>query len=363
MLFADKYHELNRYASIRGTDADTIRDLYLSDVGLDAQGGKVYDLGNQTVTVRLQSDLSFLVELPTGKTAKSLPKKNADPDKYNAANADFSEMKKSVKKIVKNRVTLLFEDFLSGSARKADAWQNAYLSNVLLRSVANLLVWSQGKHTFIVSENGPVTVTGDAYAIRSSQKIAVAHPMEMTPDEVTAWQKYFTARGLKQPFEQIWEPVIDGTTVANDRYKDCRIPYYRFTGQQKHGIAVEDYDFHNEIEIFFAECDADIERLDWERHNISPDHCFEVTSFKFDKYTRQVNHIVAYLDRVTIYDRIRKDDADIVRYLPRFTLAQITEFIRIAGESNSSNAMAVLLEYKNNTFADFDPMEEFSLDW
>jgi hypothetical protein len=88
-----------------------------------------------------------------------------------------------------------------------------------------------------------------------------------------------------------------------------------------------------------------------------------VTSFKFDKYTRQVNHIVAYLDRVTIYDRIRKDDADIARYLPRFTLAQITEFIRIAGESNSSNAMAVLLEYKNNTFADFDPMEEFSLDW
>jgi hypothetical protein len=67
----------------------------------------------------------------------------------------------------------------------------------------------------------------------------------MTPDEVTAWQKYFTARGLKQPFEQIWEPVIDGTTVAKDRYKDCRIPYYRFTGQQKHGIAVEDYDFHN----------------------------------------------------------------------------------------------------------------------
>ena len=64
MLFAERYHELDDYAKIRGTDADTIRDCYLSDVGLDEQGCKTYDLGNQTVTARLQKDLSFFVELP-----------------------------------------------------------------------------------------------------------------------------------------------------------------------------------------------------------------------------------------------------------------------------------------------------------
>ena len=38
---------------------DDIRDRYLSDTGLDENGGKAYDLGNQTVTARLQNDLSF----------------------------------------------------------------------------------------------------------------------------------------------------------------------------------------------------------------------------------------------------------------------------------------------------------------
>ena len=362
MLFADKYQELERYASIRHADADTIRDQLLSDVGLDAHGGKAYDLGNQTVVARLQTDLSFLIELPTGKTAKSLPKKNADPDKYAAANVDFSEMKKNVKKIAKNRIAILFGDFLSGRGRSAASWQTAYLNNVLLRSVASLLVWSQGGHTFIITERGPVTVTGDAYTISDAPHIVVAHPMEMTPEEVTAWQKYFTASGLKQPFEQIWEPVIDSAIVTKDRYKDCRIPYYRFTGQEKRGITVKSLNIYEGIDFVLRGCITSIERLDFQSFPVSPNDCFEVQSFAFAEYTRQVHHLVAYLDRVTIYDRIRKDDADIARYLPRFTLAQITEFIRIAAESGSINTMAVLLEYKNNTFADFDPMEEFSLD-
>ena len=48
----------------------------------------------------------------------------------------------------------------------------------------------------------------------------------------------FTENKLKQPFEQIWEPVVDPNTVTKDRYKGCMIPYYRFTGKQKHGISV-----------------------------------------------------------------------------------------------------------------------------
>ena len=46
-----------------------------------------------------------------------------------------------------------------------------------------------------------------------------------------------------------------------------------------------------------------------------------------------------------------------------FTLAQITEFIAAAQEANAVNVLAALLEYKNNKFSDFDPMEEFTLEW
>lgn len=35
---------------------------------------------------------------------------------------------------------------------------------------------------------------------------------------VAAWQKYFTRRGLKQPFIQDWEPVHTAKEIKVDRY-------------------------------------------------------------------------------------------------------------------------------------------------
>lgn len=362
MLYADKQGLLDCYAEIRGTNADTIRDCFLSDIGLDEHSGKSYDLGNQTVIARLQKDLSFLIKLANGKTAKSLPKKGADTEKYEAANKDFSEMKKSVKKILKNRFAVLFADFLSGKERPSDDWQESYLRNPLLREAASLVVWSQGKKTFTLTASGAIDSAEHPYTI-TDEPIKVAHPMEMSANDIISWQKYFANHGLKQPFAQVWEPVRKPEEITKDRYADCYIPYYRFLNQEKHGISVEDYDFHNEIIISFKQCKAVIDRSDYRRHDINVDDRFEVREFSFEKYTRQVNHIVAYLDRVTVRDRVRKDDITVMDMMPGFTLAQITEFITEAQEANAINVLAALMEYKSNNFADFDPMDEFTPEW
>lgn len=362
MMFADKYKELGEYARLRGTSEDTIRDLHLSDVGLDSAGGKSYDLGNQTVVARLQEDLSFLIELPTGKTAKSLPKKGADGEKYNAANADFSEMKKAAKSILKNRFKILFQEFLAAKERDADSWKNAYLTNPLLRRAAKLLVWVQDGNTFTLTDTAATRADGSAYEIGNGT-IALAHPMDMAAEDLSAWQHYFTTHGLKQPFEQVWEPVVDPAAISADRYKGCMIPYYRFTGRENHGILVEDLDFHDYIQIALKDCDAEIQRIDQLAHEIHPDDRFEITRFRFRTYSRKSNHIAAYLDKITIIGRIVQDDVSIADLLNNFTLAQITEFIRIAQENNAVNVTALLLEYKNKHFSGFNPLDEFTLEW
>ncbi len=362
MIFADKVGTLYLYASMRGMEEDMLRDSIMSDIGLDEQRGKNYDLGNQTVIARLQKDLSFLIELPDGKTAKSLPKKGADPDKYEAANKDFSEMKKSVKKILKNRGKMLFADFLDGRARPSAEWQSAYTHNPLLWEAASLIVWDQDKATFTLNETGPVDSAENPYAI-TDKEIKVAHPMEMMAADTAAWQKYFTSHGLKQPFAQVWEPVHKSADIKGDRYSGCMIPYYRFINQEKRGITVTDYDFHNQIDISIQGCNTDIARIDWARHEITMNDRFEIQRFSFSRYTRRVNHIVAYFDRVTVWDRVRKDDVSVMDLMPGFTLAQITEFITAAQEANATNVLAALLEYKNANFADFDPMDEFTLEW
>ena len=364
MLFAERYHELDKYAAIRGVTEDELRDKYLSDVGLDEQGGKAYDLWNQTVTARLQKDLSFLVELPNGKTAKSLPKKGADAEKYEAANKDFSDMKKNAKKILKNRSKVLFEDFLSGRERPSVDWQSAYLQNPLLRIAASLVVWAQGKQTFTLMDGGPIDSAKQPYAI-TDEPIRVAHPMEMAIADVTAWQKHFTGNGLKQPLAQVWEPVREPEQIKPDRYSGSVLGLYSFSGKEKHGIhGGSIHAYSEEFGFSLDECKLEYEASTW---RLDFDNFMDVTftlgKFSFEKYTRKVNHIVSILDGMTVGARVQKDDLSVMDLMPGFTLAQITEFIQAAQEANATNVLAALLEYKNKTFPDFDPMDEFTLEW
>ena len=185
--------------------------------------------------------------------------------------------------------------------------------------------------------------------------VRVAHPMEMDGDSVEAWQMYFTSRDLRQPFEQVWEPVADAALVKPGRYDGCTIPLYMLMNKEKHGIIME-----GQSRIKLAGCSADLRFV--EGHHDWVNNEFEVTNFRFKQYTRQVNHIVVHLDKGTVAGRIKKDDISAAQWFDRFTLAQITEFIRLAQENNAVNVLAQLLEYKNTHFAEFDPMDEFTLD-
>ena len=362
ILLADKKGLIDTYAEARGVKSSELLDSVLYDFGFDDNGKKIYDIGNKKIEISLNTDLSLAIfDSVANKSVKSIPKKGADIELYEKAYADFSDIKKNIKKAVKNKTNSLFSEFLNADKHTTEAWKNSYLYNPMLRTVANLIVWDQNGTTFILKNSLPITSDGNSYTI-NDKEIKVAHPMEMKKEEIEAWQNYFVNNGLKQPFEQIWEPAYSGDSIKSDRYKGCMIPYYRFVKQEKRGISVQDYDFHNDITINFQDCSASVVRIDWQRHHIDMNDCFEIESFEFRKHTRRVNHLVSYFDRITVYDKIKRDDVSIESVLSSFTLAQISNFIKVASENNAVNVTALLLEYKNKHFAVFDVMDEFVLE-
>ena len=352
MLLAEKRKELDKYAALRGMDVDELRDQYLSDLGLDMRGSKRYDLGNMTVTVRMNRDFSFTVELPDGKTAKSLSKKGADPTLFDAANKDFAQIKKDSRKIWKNRADLLLGDFITGRARKAAYWTKTYGGNPILHGVACLLVWEQGGKTFLRTDTGPVAADGNVYEL-TEEPIRLAHPMEMDPAELEVWQHYFTAHGLKQPFAQIWERAYKPEEIAEDRYAGCPILFFQLQGAEKHG-------FNEKLDI--PGCVINAKWSSEAAPNGNQVSYCDIQSFRIKTYSRAVNHALAYLDRVTITGRVAKDDADVMRSVEGCNIAQIMDYIKVAEEAKAVNVLALLLEYKNAHFADFDPMDEFTLE-
>ncbi len=355
MRYADSLSLLERYAEMRNTDADSIRDNIISDFGLDENGRKQWTLAGKTITAVLNTDITLSLLDEDGKVLKSVPKKGAGAEEYEAVNKEFAAMKKDIKAVAKTRNDKIFADFLSGRKRSGKAWKDAYLHNPLLRMLARLIVWEQDGTTFTLKEDGKAyDVNGNEYTV-NEKDIAVAHPMEMRKEDAEAWQLYFNNNGLKQPFEQVWEPVEDASLVKPGRYDGCTIPLYMLMNKEKHGIIME-----GQSQITLKDCTAGLRLV--EGHHDWVNNEFEVTDFRFKKYTRQVNHIVCHLDKGTVAGRVKKDDITVAQWLDRFTLAQIMGFIDLAGKSNAVNVSALLLQYKQEHFEEFDPMDEFTLD-
>ena len=247
----------------------------------------------------------------------------------------------------------------------AENWKRAYLNNPVLRDAAQRIVWSQNRKLFIVSDDSVVDVKGKEYNV-TDKPITIAHPLNMSDKEVSEWQRYLIANDIKQPFEQMWEPVRSAEQIRENRYEGSNVPLFWFSNKDKHGIHAygvrsysEDYGFE------LDDCDLEAESSTGRLYELK--YCTDVTytlgKFSFDKYTRKVNHIVCMLDKVTTAGRIAADDITVYDNLPLFTIAQIMEFLRVAEENHAVNVAAMLIEYKNKTYPDYDPMDEFMLDW
>ena len=350
MKYADSINMLDHYAEIRHIDADTLRDNVISNFGLDENGSISWNVDNHIITAKLLNDLTFLLRDETGKVIKSISKKTLEGEEASKA---YSALKKEIKSVAKLRNDKLLSDFLSGREREVESWSKAWLNNPLLKVLGRLVVWSQDKQTFTIHDDGLLYKADNSLYTLTNKPVCVAHPMEMEGRDLEEWRKYFNDNKLKQPFEQIWEPVT--TSVKNGRYDGCTIALYCLMNKEKHGITML-----SQSELRMTDCSASIKLI--ESHSDWINNVFEIRNFKFDKYTRAVNHIVSIFDKGTVEGRIKKDDISVEPYLERFTIAQIMKFIDIASKNNCNNVLALLMNYKNKHYSDYDPMDEFILD-
>ena len=364
MAELDRCGVLGAYAALRGTDADTLRDTVLSDFGFESDGKKRFDLGGNVLAVSVEKDLSLTFYDENGKkTIKSVPKKGADPERWEAVKGELSELRKSIRLVLTNRRRKLFAGFLSGEEQSAENWEKLYLGNPVLGSLARITVWQQGDKSFLLGENGLIDVEERPYAL-STAPVKVAHPIELAPGEAELWQNYLLKKGLKQPFLQVWEPAYAPSDIKEDRYAGCELSVYKFSGREKDGISSygmtdysEDYGFR------LKDCTLEAENSAWRFiHGVTDDAVYKLGKFHITRFSRVCNHIIFLLDKWTVEERVAKDDADLSNLVTAFTAAQITELISLAQEKNSVKALAQLLEIKNSRFGTVDLDAEFTLD-
>lgn len=365
MLYLDTFGALPAYARLRGMDPNVLRDTQLADFGFDGDGRKVYELGDKTVTVSLADDLTLrLVNDETGKTVRSIPKRGSDPELYEAARADLAAMRKNIKKAISGRRDKLFADFLSGKETKVEDWVASYLGNPVLRSIAQLLVWQQGERTFIVCGKETVDVAGQPVVLDGAG-IALAHPMYMEPADVAAWQQYLLRNKLRQPFQQMWEPVVNLNAIEPDRYSYIKIRAYLLRNKERHGIHVVQVGYYD-YDVRFDDCRAVVAYISSERHAVSQDDYCAVRNIAILKHSRKSNHIIGYLDRCALYAGAYMciDDDDVAALEPlleQLDLAKTIDLLGLASERGAVKVAARLLDYKEEKFPEAAGVDSLEL--
>ncbi len=365
MMASDKDGTFTCYAAMRGKDTEILRDTILSDFGFGANGEKAYDLGANTVIVRVNDELQLdLYDNNAGKTVKSIPKKNADPALYDLAKADFADLKKNIGKVYKNRKKLLFRAFLSGKEFAPNHWTAFYRGNPVLAAITRLLVWQQGDAFFTLKQGITVDHDEREYSLDDQKQIRLAYPTEMNSDETAAWQNYFMKNDLKQPFAQVWEPVYDPNEIGKDRYYGCKLPILRFNNKDDHGIRMVDLSSYSEtFDLQLTDCELECEpSVGRFVFGVTDDAVYELKDFTINTFSRYANHIVSLLDKWTIEDRIKRDDTSIISALSGSTIVQIKDYIETAGQNNATGCQAALLEYMHQHFETFDPLAEYLLE-
>ena len=363
VTWLEKNSSLEKYAELRGVSEAEIYEKYLFDFGFDAGGKRVFDLGAVKIEATLTRELGLaLTNMETGKAVKSIPRKGVNPAERQKVADELADMRQNLKKAAKIKLNQLFVEYLDSVEYPADRWKRSYLQNPFLRTAVSLLVWTQGGRCFILSASGPMDSAGQPYEI-TDEPILLAHPMEMNSEEVTVWQRFITSHNLKQPFVQMWEPVYAEQDIREDRYKGRRINPVYLRNQRRRGINAEWYSGEYAESKYVAIQNFHVKATDAELRQDDEREYLEIVSIRPVIWNRRANMVIAFLDRITVRDRVKKDDSSVMNQMEHFTLAQITEFIKTAQEAGATGVLAALLDYKNAHFADFDPMDEFTLEW
>jgi hypothetical protein len=362
VLLIDNWGLLEIYAAMRNTNAEMLRYTVLAEFDLDENGSKRYDLGNAVLTASLTPQLTVsLFNETTGKEAKSLPKRGADPERYALASKDFTTFKTNIKKIYKRLIELLKVEFILPKKLSAANWKKIYIDNYVLKRLASLLVWrwqdNENIVYFMPTIDGTfLNCSNNQIMIGDEGEITLAHPIELDTEELDCWRELLVRNEIVQPFVQMLEPkyVLDPDVVVK-QYLGIDVPMFLVRGLAKEGILegwVENFEteFMGHAIQFYVKY---VDGIALAKRFIYHDQTVNITQVHFYGPPRAKNHEIFVMDKMFLESRIYNGDIVAIQDFSRaITRGTIEHLIDVSTKVEKAEVTAWLMRYKEANFPD-----------
>ncbi|MDR2870139.1 MAG: DUF4132 domain-containing protein [Deferribacteraceae bacterium] len=226
-------------ASAMGLTSEQLADKIVPTLGFSQHGEKVINYGTRKFIAFLTP--TFVIELrdEAGKSIKSLPK--LKDNETQAAKAEFTTLKKSLKTVVSTQSARLDNALSSGRTWTIAAWQQLFIENPIMHSFAMGLIWGFYKDnklidTFRYMADGSLASIDDtsiSFADYQQHVIGLVHPLELSKAASDQWQEQLQDYELRQPLMQLSRPTF---TVTDDEKATHELA--RFDGVSIAGITL-----------------------------------------------------------------------------------------------------------------------------
>lgn len=196
---------LTAAAEREGLPRDEIEELGVPTYGLTEVGAREEPIGD--CRVRLEAtgigDTALRFFRPDGKEQKSAPaaiKGSEELKELKAAAKDIGAMLPAQR----DRLDSLF---LENKRWPAAVWRERYLDHPLVGVLARRLVWRSSaggrEQSFAWLDGRLVDAAGREIGPPADDAvIRLWHPIDVAPDEVLGWRRFFEDREIRQPFKQ-----------------------------------------------------------------------------------------------------------------------------------------------------------------
>jgi len=211
---ADEAQQLMEHkAAAQGASRGEIEDSLVSRCGIDRKGERLFSFGPRQFRAVFGKDLSLTLFGEDGRKRVSMPPVASTDDRAvaEASRAAWSEMKTAVPRIVKAQVKRLEQAMITGRSWSFGEFRERLLSHPIISQIAQLLIWQtvedESRSLRVTEDLSLAGVTDNAVSLEESMQLRLAHPLRLSPDELTAWRNLFADYHLVQPFSQLAREV------------------------------------------------------------------------------------------------------------------------------------------------------------
>lgn len=380
--YAEKNDLLRYYADIRDcTQSDIINKInsiaYELDntmsvadgFGLDESG--VRKMTDDGVEAYIDTSLKLALRDKDGKAIKTI---RSDKE----AQAAYTALKKEIDAFVKERKKDIFKLYFRNDALSKEIWSDKFASHPVLKPLTKAVIWSDETNKgFILTDEGIIDADGTAFTPQGN--IRPAHVLDLSEEEIEKWRNYLRENRISLLIEQVWEPVIEykprkvserysGIVLTNKERSKLKSILKSKNIDVRSALNEGKYDPYQGTRVYSDTNSMSLGssitisyKIDEDTKDITLGSDLRIRNVA-SKY--EINAILFELDRFAIKSFITKDEVENLNeaLLDGFSAAQIIEFIDFASKNKSVNCTAVLQEYRNKMYPDYDAFSEFVLE-